>query len=180
MRRFFKSEERGAAVVESAFIISLVLVPLLIGTVEFGFAFRDWLSVSAATREGARVGSAATTNSNADCLILEATAGALTAVDDDQVQQVWIFQTDSSGAVGAKQNYRPALPTDNPATLVCGTWVQIENSYPPAGRDNVGTTVDFLGVRVLFNHDWITNFPGFSGTAAWQDDTIMRLEPPQG
>ena len=94
MRRFFRSEERGAAVVESAFIISLVLVPLLIGTVEFGFAFRDWLSVSAATREGARVGSAATTRPNADCLILEATAGALTAVDDDQVQQVWIFQTD--------------------------------------------------------------------------------------
>ncbi len=179
MRRLFRSGERGTAAVESAFMVSLVLVPLLIGAVEFGFAFRDWLSVSAATREGARVGSSATTLPNADCLILEATAGALIAVADDQVQQVWIFQTDSSGSVGAKQNYRPALPTDNPATLICGTWVQLENAWAPAGRDNIGTDVDFLGVRVVFDHDWVTNFPGFAGTTTWQDDTIMRLEPPQ-
>jgi len=179
MRRFFRCDDRGTATVESAFIISLVLVPLLIGAIEFGFAFRDWLSVSAATREGARVATAATTLPNADCLTLEATAGALTAVDDDQVQQVWIYKSNSSGAVGQKQNYRPALPTDNPATLVCGTWVRLENAYPPASRDNSGSTVDFVGVRVVFSHDWITNFPGFSGIATWQDDTIMRIEPPQ-
>jgi Flp pilus assembly pilin Flp len=179
MRRFFRSDDRGTAAVESAFLISLVLVPLVLGAVEFGFAFRDWLSVSAATREGARVGSAAGTLPNADCLILEATAGALLAVEDDQVQQVWIYDTNSTGVVGSKQVFRPAVPTDNPATLVCGTWVQLESGWPPASRDNTGTTVDFIGVRIVFGHDWITNAPGFGGTVTWQDDTIMRLEPPQ-
>lgn len=177
MLRLFSREDRGAAAVEAAFVITLVLFPLLIGTIEFGYGFRDWLSVSSATREGARVGTSAGTQANADCIILEATAGALTAVEDDQVQQVWIFKSDSSGTVGIKQRYRPAVPTDDPLALVCGTWFPIESNWPPGSRDVSGATVDYLGVRVQFNHNWLTNAPGFTGSVTWQDDSIFRMEP---
>ena len=180
IRRMFLRQERGAAAVEAAFLVTLVLFPLVIGTIEFGYGFRDWLSVSSATREGARVGSAAGTDTNADCVILEATAGELTAVSDDQVEEVWIFKSDSAGTVGIRQRYRPAVPTDNPLSLVCGTWFPIETGWSPAARDNVGATVDYLGVRVRFSHNWLTNAPGFSGSVTWQDDSIFRMEPAAG
>ena len=175
-RRMVDRDERGAAAVEAAFMVTLVLLPLMIGTIEFGYGFRDWLSVSSATREGARVGSAAGTNSNADCLILEATAGALTAVSDDQVQEVWIFESDTSGSVGNKQRYRPALPADDPASLVCTNWFPIKTNWPPASRVITGVTLDYLGVRVQFGHLWLTNAPGFNGEVTWQDDSIFRME----
>ena len=177
MRRLLSREERGAAAVEAAFMVSLVLFPLMIGTIEFGYGFRDWLSVSSATREGARVGSAVGDIATADCVILEATAGALTSVSDDQVQEVWIFESDSMGSVGNKQRYRPAVPTDNPASLVCGTWFPVETNWPPSSRDIDGSVVDYLGVRVQFGHNWLTNEPGFNGTVTWQDDTVFHMEP---
>lgn len=180
LARLRDREERGAAAVEAAFIVTLVLFPLMIGTIEFGYGFRDWLSVSSATREGARVGSAAGQQADADCVILEATAGALTAVSDDQVEEVWIFKSDASGTVGNKQRFRPAVPTDNPLSLVCGTWFPIETGWPPAARDISGSIVDYLGVRVRFGHKWLTNAPGFTGSVSWQDDAVFRMEPESG
>jgi hypothetical protein len=44
----------------------------------------------------------------------------------------------------------------NPASLVCGTWLPIANSWPPTSRDNDGTSRDWLGVEILYNHDWKT------------------------
>jgi len=170
-------DTRGAAAVETAFLVALVLVPLVIGAVEFGFALRDWMSVSSATREGARVGSAAGDHLDADCTILEATAGSLSAVENDQVQQVWIYESDSIGSVGARQIYRPALPTDAPGSLYCGTWFPVNTGWASLGRDNEGEDRDWLGVRVEFDHDWVTNLPWFSGSASWRDDAVMRLEP---
>jgi Flp pilus assembly pilin Flp len=170
-------DTRGAAAVETAFLVALVLIPLVIGTVEFGFALRDWLSVSSATREGARVGSAAGDHVDADCTILEATAGSLSAVENDQVEQVHIYLSDSNGSMGASQIYRPALPTDAPGSLFCGTWFPIQTAWPSSVRDNQGAVRDWLGVRVAFEHDWITNLLWFSGSATWADDAVMRLEP---
>ena len=78
---------------------------------------------------------------------------------------------------GVKQVYRPALPTDSGPSLRCVTWFNTENAYPPVGRDNDGSVRDWLGVRVIFDHDWKTGIFWFNGSARWQDDTIMRLEP---
>lgn len=168
----------GAAAVETAFLVSLVLVPLLIGAVEFGFAFRDWLSVSSAAREGARVGSAAGDQPNADCVILEAAAGSLSSVENDQVREVWIYESDPNGSVGAAQKYRPFADEDDPGFLRCGTWFLINGGWPDGpGRDNDGPDRDWLGVKVRFEHDWVTNLLWFGGSATWEDDAVMRLEP---
>ncbi len=162
---------------EAAFLVATILVPLVIGAVEFGFAFNDWLSVSSATREGARVASAAGDEPSADCTILEATAGALTSINDDQVREVWIYQSDVTGTIGNKQRYRPALPTDDPASLFCVTWFPIETNWPSSVRDDDGPIRDWVGVRVVFDHAWITGAMGFTSSVQWQDDTVMRLEP---
>ncbi len=47
--------ERGQALVEFAFIVPIFLI-LLLGIVDFGWALKSWITVTNATREGARMG----------------------------------------------------------------------------------------------------------------------------
>ena len=65
----------------------------------------------------------------------------------------------------------------NPASLVCGTWLPIANSWPPTSRDNDGTSRDWLGVEILYNHDWKTGFLWWTGSASWAENPVMHLEP---
>ncbi|MDH3260068.1 MAG: pilus assembly protein [Acidimicrobiia bacterium] len=175
--------DRGAAAVETSLIIGL-LVLIALGSAEWGFGLKDWLSITAGTREGARVGASAGNTVGADCVILEATAGAVRNING-AVLEVWVFKSDTSGGIGLKQAYRPALPTE--PSLVCssGSWFVIENSWPASARINSGAVRDWLGVRVVFDHDWLTGFMWFSGSVCnrglsgtcWHSDTVMRIEP---
>ena len=115
---------------------------------------------------------------HADCTILEAAAGALQAISGDQVAQLWVYRSDTIGTVTTTRNvYRPSQPTDNPASLVCGTWFPISTSWPPSARDSVGTTRDWLGVKILYDHQWQTGFLWWNGSSRWVEDAVMHLEP---
>src|SRR5450755_1255430 len=52
-----RRDERGAAMVEFALVLPLVLM-LTFGAIDFGFAFSDAAGIKSATRSGARIGSA--------------------------------------------------------------------------------------------------------------------------
>lgn len=176
MRSASKSE-RGATLIEFS-IVFMLLMMISIGAFEFGMAFRDSLAVSSATREAARVGGAVGDRANGDCIILEAAAGALTSISGNQVNQLWVFKTNGTGQVLAQSNrYRPSQPTDNPASLVCGTWFPISLTWLETTRDNDGTARDWLGVRVIYDHAWKTGFLWWSGSAQWREDAVMHLEP---
>jgi hypothetical protein len=176
-------QDRGAAVVETSLIIGVLLL-LALGAAEWGMGLQDWLSVTAGSREGARVGAAAGDTNNADCVILEATAGAVRDING-AVLEVWVYDSDTSGTIGARQRYRPAVPGDLPGFIRCSTWFSIEENWPESARDNDGTTRDWIGVRVVFDHDWLTGFAWFSGSVCdrglsgtcWSADTVMHVEP---
>jgi Flp pilus assembly protein TadG len=51
--RAARADDRGAAAVEFA-LVSFALVLLLVGTIQFGFLFFEWLELTHAAREGAR------------------------------------------------------------------------------------------------------------------------------
>jgi len=178
-------EERASATIEFALVFSIILL-LALGSVEWGLAFRDWLGATAGTREGARVGAAAGDESGADCVILEATAGAIRDLQG-AVVQVWIYESDPSGTIGPAQKYRPFVSGDDGAFLRCGTWYIMESHWPASSRDNKGATRDWLGVKVVFDHDWLTNYAFFSGSICdrgmavghdcWSSDAVMHVEP---
>jgi hypothetical protein len=177
--------ERGAAAVETAMVLGLLLT-IALGAFEWGMALRDWMTVTAASREGTRIGASAGNTTGADCLILEATAGALHNIADDQVVRIRIYKSDTSGTIGSSQVYRPSVDTDNPASLKCGTWYPVQQSWPESSRDNQGSTRDWLGVQVEFDHDWTTGFMWFSGSVCnrgagpancWKQSTVMHIEP---
>lgn len=170
-------KERGSALVETAIVLSLLMV-LSIGAFEWGMAFRDWLSVSSATREGARVAASAGKVADADCAILEATAGSLLSIDEARIQLVEIYNADTTGdPIGPMQRYRPKAPDDPATSLVCTNWFPLSSSYPPADRDNLGAERDWAGVRLVFTHSWKTGLFWWSGGVTWSDQTIILMEP---
>jgi hypothetical protein len=171
--------EEGSALVETAVVLTMLMM-LAIGAFEWGMAFRDWLSVSSATREGARVAASAGKNPGADCAILEATAGSLLSIDGSRIRFVDIYDSNSSGApTGARHTYRPFdADTDSEDNLRCTNWFAVnDTAYPPANRDNVGAERDWIGVRLEFQHTWKTGLFWWSSGVTWSDRTVILMEP---
>jgi len=172
-------DERGAALVEFAFIVVLLLT-IVMGTVEMGLAFKDWLSISTASREAVRVGSAAGNDPNTDCFMLEAMAGALFAVQLEDIVDVTIYDAESGPLVGPKNVYRVKSAADDDAILLCDKgWFPIQQGWDPSSRGVTAGDLSLLGVQIRFNHDWVTDIGPFGGTSQWTDDAVMRLEPKQ-
>lgn len=169
--------ERGTAAIELAMAM-LVMLLLAIGAYEWGTGFADRIAMTSAVREAARVGSAAGPNPEADCRIIEAAASALNAVAGNPVKALWIYESDKDGVLGAsRQEYRPA--NEDEVALECGggRWFVSANGWPSAARQNVGSNRDWLGVRVVVDHQWRTGFLWWNGSVEWAEDAVFRLEP---
>lgn len=177
--------EEGTAAIEMAMAI-LVLLLIVLGTYEFGTAFVDRNAMANAAREGARAGSAAGDfdppgpNNDADCVVIEAAAGALQGMQGNLVRELWIYRSDSSGTVsGDRQVYRRPIGSDTIHLECAGSsWNQQFDSWPPSAR-GLGSN-QWLGVKLIVDHTWKTGFAIWNGTTTWEEDVVMRLEPEAG
>jgi hypothetical protein len=184
MMRFRK--DRGASTIEAAFVLPVILL-IALGAAEFGFAFVDWLSVSNAARTGARIASAAGTSSSADSIVLDAVAEALGDMDSSSVQAVWIYKADASGrpadaSLGCAIGSENLCTTSNVYVLTSNTWsCKPGNGCPwtPSLRDDHLPGLDQVGVRIVFEHQWLTSFMPISG-GPWVEDGVFQIEPAQG
>jgi hypothetical protein len=176
--------DHGTAAIELALAFVVILM-IAIGAYEFGSAFIDRNAMTSAAREGARAGAAAGDYDNggtddADCLIIEAAAGALSGISGNDVRELWIYESNDTGIValgGHVQRYRRPVGAET-VDLNCGgggDWVQLSNTYPPSARP-LGSK-KWLGVRLVVDHTWKTNFLFWNGTTTWDEDVVMRLEP---
>ncbi|MFQ5516430.1 MAG: TadE/TadG family type IV pilus assembly protein [Acidimicrobiia bacterium] len=170
--------EEGAALVEFA-IVAPLLIMLVVGMAEFGLVFKDRLSVSAATQAGARVGSTLGTDDGADYAILEAVRANISGnIDLDRVTSVEIFEDLGGGTIGQSNSYVPDTgacgwsPCPQPPSPNYG------GSWDPAGRDDALPGLDVLGVRINYQHDWITSvLPFMSSPANFSETARVRIEP---
>lgn len=176
-------DERGAVAIETALVTGLLLL-IVMGAFEYGMAFRSWFGISAASREGARVGASVGPVDGADCAILEAAAAALSSTSGNEVVTIKVFETDPvSGNQGSMTTYRPlssgAVDPDAGEILRCTRWVMTSPSTPWAEttRDNTGTDRDWLGVEVAYRHNWITGFLWWNGSVVWTNRSVMHMEP---
>ncbi|HEX6947530.1 MAG TPA: TadE/TadG family type IV pilus assembly protein [Acidimicrobiia bacterium] len=177
-----RREERGATLVEFALIFTLLLM-LALGAYEYGVALRDWQSVTIATREGARVAASAANYQEADCAILEATAGALQSFRKGNINFVTIYKSDENGTFpGAgplAAVYKPK-GTGDVALPNCPDWTYVSGGENWEFDERLNSSGDpfWIGVRLDYSHSWQTNFLWWSGTVSWQDDAVFRIEPP--
>jgi Flp pilus assembly pilin Flp len=185
MTRFRRNEEgeKGATLIEFALIFMLLLM-LALGSFEYGMALRDWLSVTIATREGARVAASAANYNAADCVILEATSGALQSFRSGRIEYVHIYRSDGTGSYpgnAALVNvYRPWGAAPDVPIPECPFWTveAIGGSWNPADRVQSATADPYwIGVRLEYSHDWYTGFLWWNGSVDWQDNSVFKIEP---
>ncbi len=187
--RLRRDPESGATMLEFA-IAAPVVILLVVGLVEFGFGFIDLQTVASATTSGARVGSAFGSGAGLDPLgptpdeiIQDAVADGLSDLrSSSTVEQLWIYKSNESGdvvdEVNAANIYTPVFAGDGSVT----GWISVQETWPFANRAtdlslSIGTVNrDYLGVRVIFKHEWVTGLLPFP-PPTWTDDAVVLLEP---
>ena len=178
--------ERGVALVEAAIVTPLLLM-LVFGIIEFGFAFKDTLTLANGSRSGARVGSAATIDPSADWALLQAVKGATGSLA--QVNRIVVFKaTSANGAVpstcaagnavaGSCNVYDASDMALSQASFLSAGYSK-DDSWAATTRITSLTSAggpDYLGVYVRAQHTSI--FQLIVPSRALTDTVVMRLEP---
>jgi len=164
-------------------MVSMLLVVLMFGIVETSFLFKDWLSVSAAARAGARMGSSeprasvlpdlprAFADDSADQV-----TNAISGLAPANIQEVWVYKAiyatglPASGAGCTADCVKYNWPTGaTKLTYLSGSW--------PANTQNAcagDPNRDALGVYVSYKH---TGMGFFFSNAIVSESTVMWIEP---
>jgi len=185
------ARSHGQALTEFAMVLPVFLLVLL-GIVEFGFAFSHHITLEYATREGARTGAALANGSAAfDCAdvdeqVVAAIQRVLTssgsAVELDQVGEIRIYQADMSGREQGQANiWRPGKgPKVDGAHLVfdydSGNWDACTRVNEGLGK------TDSIGISLVYDYRYVTplgSLMDLVGTPAltMSDRTVMALNP---
>jgi hypothetical protein len=191
------SARRGQSLVETALILPVLLL-IVCGTLEFGFAFDHHLTLQYATREGARVGSAlvngggtlgcgAGQSPNAgtvDPAIVAAVERVLAStsspIDLNRVSEIRIYKADANGAESGPVDRWIYAPAGGP--VVDGKALDFKSTAPQTwsacGRVN-GATPDSIGVSVAYTYDMRTPMQALFGwaTISMGDRSVMSMNP---
>jgi hypothetical protein len=189
-----RSEERGQSLVELSLSLPVILL-LLLGMLEFGFAFSHHLTLEYATREGARTGAALAHgtaevtcdgSTNVDAYVIAAVQRVLTSsgsrIPIDNITEIRIYKANSTGAdTGTSNRWAPGA---GPA--VDGLALQFartgSEAWSPCDRTNTSGDTDSIGVSLIYTYDYLTplgNLMGFGGAdqLTISDRTVMALNP---
>ena len=184
--------QRGAVIAEAAIVLPVVLT-LILGVMEFGFIWKDDLTIANGTRSAVRIGAADGKAQYADYDILQQIKSATTALPANVIQQVVVWEANSQTSVPSNC-VAPAIATNGGVTGLCNTYTGTDvttltqasftNScttgpdhfWCPSSRLNTQAgPPDYVGVYIRINHAYVTKILGSSRTLA--DSSIMRIEP---
>jgi Flp pilus assembly protein TadG len=194
--------DRGQATIEVALLMTLLIMPLVFGLIEMGFLFSTHLTISASTREGARMGSNLANGgnplgcgagqspnaANVDPQIIASVERSLTGSGSEvtlaNVTQIRIFQATASGAETPGKvnvwtynlNAGPVID-GNPLDFTLSGSV----GWTACSRNNV-IPADSVGVTVRYNYQPKTPLRYFlPSVATWglSDATVMVLNATQ-
>lgn len=183
-------EERGAAVVEFAIVVTLLLA-ILAGMIDYGFAFNSSRHAEGAVRTAARQGAAAGEQRLADLAVLRAVNAAF-VTRDDRVLQVTVYRVASGsdgsipsgcgqgspGITGVCNVYTPAqvasLTASDFSDPACAG--EPDELWCPANRPVDNDAGALLGVAIWVQHDSIFDLTPNSGLLV--HTAAFRMEIP--
>jgi len=169
--------ERGAVIVEFAFILPLLLL-LTFGIIEFSKMYSTASTVSNATRAGARTASAEPRVSGFADDTAKAVTAALSALPGNAPQELWVYHADANNK---------GLPDSGNFSTRCtqcvvyrwdttlGKFVSTYSNWPATQQNACGASADEIGVWIKAQHTF--NVPYFGGVKSLTSKTVMRLEP---
>lgn len=189
-----KTDAKGQTLVEFAIVFPLFWT-VLIGLIEFCFAFQSVLAVSFSSRNAAVIAAEAGNAATADCSILRSIESDVSAPSSAaRITTIDIYWTDANGV--PKANSTTTYTRDTSKTLSCTVagvsytlpyGVPSPNGYPMASRCSIrsGCTghvgLDTVGVKVTYNYAYHTPYGtvlGGGGITVVRSSE-MRMEPYQ-
>ncbi len=195
--------QRGQGLVEFTIVMPIFMV-LLASMLEFGLAFSDRLTLGNATREGARIGAALVTGSDATCTgdpagvdttVIASVQNILKSggsdVDLSHVNEILIYKAGTSGAqTGGFVNVWRYTPGSGPdADPGAGSEIldfsPSSVTWPACRRDNSAGNPDSIAISVDYSYRFRTPLGNLvtliggtqAGTLAIVDTTVMALNP---
>lgn len=187
-----RRKERGAAIVEFAFVAT-ILTTVVLGIFEIGSAWSDHQTITQASRSGARVVSQLGTRGEADNEALRAVEAGFASVSG-RITRVVVFEADANGDMPAACETAPAGYT-GPANCNVYDATSIANLNTPsqwgsgsscgpadgnwcsaADRSDLQQTATYVGLLVEYERDYLTGFFG-GGSHTITEATVMRIEP---
>jgi Flp pilus assembly protein TadG len=173
------SGERGAALVETAILIPVVIM-ITFGLIEFSSAYQSSSTATAAARTAARTASAEALLPTYATDAAAAAATALKQVPANEPVEMWIYRANAAGYPESggfssctthciKYNWLSASRTFDTANPSGGGW--------PYSQQNAcnQNNWDSVGVYIKLNHQFLTRLFGASITLS--DHAVFRLEP---
>ena len=178
-RRSDQNGERGAALVETAILIPVVIL-ITFGLIEFSSAYQSSSVASAAARAGARVSSAEALLPTYATDAAASAATALHTVPSSEPVEMWVYKATANG-YPESGNFTNCTTHCIKYVWVPGT--RLFDTASPTGGGWPYTTQnacnqnawDSVGVYVKLKHKFITQLFGASITLA--DHAVFRLEP---
>lgn len=165
-----------------------VLVVVVMGIIEFGFAFATASTANGSSRSGARLAAAAYATSgtiaenqqDAADQIAATVAADLKNLTSAEPIGMTVYRADPTSTEGAPVGGFPGDDMAGGCTANCfrydwsgSTMIHVGGSWPDP--DACGMELDSIGVFVQVRHDYLTGFIGDS--VYLEGHTIMRLEP---
>ena len=177
--------------IEAAIMTPLFFL-LLFAALEFGLAFRNYLTVANTTRNGARIASAVGDDLSADYNILNEVQSASAAIPSASINVIVVFDAGSvNGSIedvsrvscktasvsGVCNRYTPADFALGENDFGCGS-SDPDRFWCPDTR-NVSLAVtgppDYIGVYLSVDYEFITGL--FGSTKTFTDEVVIRIEP---
>lgn len=188
------SREDGAVALETA-VVSMMLIIVLMGIVEASFFFKDWITVSSASRAGARMGASQAKSASFATTTADQVTNSISGLPATSLAslEVWIydarFNNPSLSTDGLPTGTAlGVVPAANNCTTKClkYTWSVALSKLVPASTPGSWTSTSqnacigdalrsHLGVYVKFPHYSPLGF--FFQNAPIAESTMMWLEP---
>lgn len=177
-RRPTAHRDSGAVAVETA-LVSMLLLTLLTGIVESSFLLKDWLTVSAAARAGARMGASQPRMANFAQDSADQVSNAISDLNTDNLEQVWVYRATYATGLPLSGSFSSCTTDCVKFTWPSGgtklTW--LSGFWDPTWQNACAADVNrnALGVYVRYRHPAPLGF--FFNNATVSESTVMRLEP---
>jgi Flp pilus assembly protein TadG len=186
----FGRSEKGQAIVEFALVMPVLLL-LIVGLIEFSFVLNSRNTVLFASRDGSMLAAEGGSLDGTDCVVLQRVNGdVVSPATSLRVQRVDIYWSDRNGdQIGSNVNlytrggstsctYADGTTITVPYTLTTAGYVESARCNVLAGCGGSHTTVDTIGVRITYQHFWLTSFARLTGTGVtFTEASITRAEP---
>ncbi|MDQ2952599.1 MAG: pilus assembly protein [Chloroflexota bacterium] len=184
-------DESGQALVEFALLLPIVML-IVVGLMEFGMFLNSRNAVEFAARDGSMLAAEGGNAAGTDCVVLDKVERDIVSpARNIRIQQVTIYWSDRNGdQIGTSANLytRSGSTTCNygggssltvPYTLTTPNYVEGVRCDVLAGCGGSHPGLDTIGVKVTYQHRWITSLVQTTGLITFSVASGTRLEPQQ-